>query len=139
MTTERSESAMQKPGQAARRMYSIQYKLEVVREALQPGACFREIARRHGLHESLIGAWRRLHAQGRLQQASNGAAQVKLLAVQVAARARGQAGEAEVAVPPPPVAGGAMHIAFSHGHRLSVRGEVAADALSAVIRELSRS
>jgi hypothetical protein len=32
-----------------------------------------------------------------------------------------------------------MHIEFSHGHRLSVRGEVDAGALSAVIRELSRS
>lgn len=138
MTTEQSQSALQMPGKAVRRMHSIQYKLEVVREALQPGASSRAVARRHGLHESLIGAWRRLHAQGRLQQIHDGAAQVSLLPVQVEAPARRRPRVVEAATSAA-VAGGAIHIEFSHGHRLSVRGEVDANALSAIIRELTRS
>jgi len=139
MTVERSENAMQMPGTGIRRKHSIQYKQQVVREALQPGTSIREVARRHGLHVSLIGVWRRQHAQEPLSAARASVARPTLLPVQVSAESPGRRGEGEAAITAHSVAGGSIHIEFSRGHRLSVRGEVDANALSAMIRELTRS
>jgi transposase len=138
MTTERSGTEVQESGRGTRRKHSMQYKRRVVLESLKPGASARQIAARHGLHESLIGVWRRLHSQGRLQEAQSSAA-VKLLPVQIPAETHGRTSQVEASIAPRSISGGAIHIEFSHGHRLSVRGEVDANALSAVIRELSRS
>lgn len=137
MTTERSGVQVQESGKGTRRRHSIQYKRQVVLESLKPGTSTREVAHRHGLHESLVGVWRRLHSQGRLQQTRSTVAEVKLVPVQVPADApeRAHRVEASSATQAP----GAIHIEFSHGHRLSVRGEVPPNTLSAVIRELSRS
>lgn len=139
MMTERSVSEGRESGPGTRRRHSVQFKRRVVREVLELGASAREVARRHGLHESLIGAWRRLHSQGRLQEAHSSAAEAKLLAVQVPTEAAGRASRVDASIVPRAMDGGAIHIEFSHGHRLSVRGEVDGHVLSAVIRELSRS
>jgi transposase len=139
MTAERSENAIQMPGTGTRRKHSIQYKLQVVREALQPGTSIREVARRHGLHVSLIGVWRRQHAQEPLPEARDSVALPILLPVQVSAELQGRSGGGEAAIAAHSVAGGSIHIEFSHGHRLSVRGEMDANALSAMIRKLTRS
>ena len=139
MTTERSAAQTQESGKGTRRRHSTQYKRQVVLESLKPGASTREVAHRHGLHESLVGVWRRLHSQGRLQQTRSAVAEVKLLPVQVPTEAPGRAHRVEASRAPQAQTPGAIHIEFSHGHRLSVRGEVDISALSMMIRELSRS
>ena len=132
----KAEAQTQELGKRTRRKHSMQYKLRVVRESLKPGISTREVARRHGLHESLVGVWRRRYAHGDLQELTgNVAAEVKLLPVQVPDRAS----QVDASVVPRSAGAGAIHIEFSHGHRLSVRGEVPPNTLSAVIRELSRS
>lgn len=139
MTTERSDTQGQASGKGTRRKHSIQYKRRVVLESLKPDASAREVAHRHGLHESLLGVWRRQHSQGRLQDAHSALAEVKLLPVQAPAKSPSRANPAEALITPRAEIPGTIHIEFSHGHRLSVRGEVDASALSAVIRELSRT
>jgi transposase len=123
----------------SRRQHSVQYKLAVVREAGAPGISAREVARRHGLHESLIGAWRRLYAQGRLQESSDGVVPGQLLAVKLRAQAAHRTGRAEASIEPRALAEGTMDVEFLPGHRLSVRGAVDASTLSVILRELSRS
>lgn len=81
MTTKRSGAQTQESGEGTLRRHSIQSKRQVVMESLKPGASTREVAHRHGLHESLVGVWRRLHSQGRLQQTRSTVAEVKLLPV----------------------------------------------------------
>lgn len=137
MTTERSTAHTQECGKGARRRYSLRYKRQVVLESLKPGASTREVAHRYGLHESLVGVWRRLHSQGRLQQTRSTVAEVKLLPV-VPTAAPQRVQRVETSSAPQAQAPGAIHIEFSHGHRLSVRGEVDANALSVMIQELSR-
>lgn len=139
MVTERLVSGVRESGQGTRRKHSVQFKRRVVGEVLKPGASAREVARRHGLHESLIGVWRRLHSQGRLQEAHSGAAEAKLLPVQVPTEAAGRASRVDASIVRRAMDGGGIDIEFSKGHRLSVRGEVDGRMLSAVIRELSRS
>jgi transposase len=138
MTTERSGAQTQESGKGTRRRHSIQYKRQVVLESLKPGASTREVAHRHGLHESLVGVWRRLHSQGRQRQTRSTVAEVKLLPV-VPTEAPDRTHCGEVSSAPQGTVPGTIHIEFSHGHRLSVRGEVNASALSVMIRELSRS
>ena len=133
----RAETQTQEVGKRTRRKHSMQYKLRVVRESLKPGISTREVARRHGLHESLLGVWRRRYAQDDLQ--AGNAAEVKLLPVQVPTQASDRTSQTVASVVPHSATTGAIHIEFPHGHRLSVRGEVPPNTLSAVIRELSRS
>jgi transposase-like protein len=139
MGTERSGSEAQGSERRTRRRHSAQYKLQVVRESLKPGVSTREVAQRHGLHESLIGVWRRRYSQSQLPPSPPSTVEVKLLPVRVGREAARQVEPAEPSSADRMESGGAMHIEFSRGHRLSVRGEVDAGALSAVIRELSRS
>ena len=139
MTTERSGTEGEASGKGTRRRHSRQYKRRIVLESLKPGASAREVAHRHGLHESLLGVWRRQHSQGHLQDAQGTSAQVTLLPVQVSAEAESPSHPAATSVTPRAVSPGTIHIEFSHGHRLSVRGDVDANTLSVMLRELSRT
>jgi transposase-like protein len=138
MGTERSVSEVQGTVRKRRR-HSAQYKLQVVRESLKRGVSTREVAQRHGLHESLIGVWRRRYSQSPLPASQSNTVGVKLLPVRVDTEVARPLQPVEPSSTPQVETGGTLHIEFSHGHRLSVRGEVDAGALSAVIRELSRS
>lgn len=138
MKTAGSVSEVGESGQGARRRHSVEFKRRVVGEVLK-GAAVREVARRHGLHESLIGAWRRLYAQGRQREANGSGAEAKLLPVQIPPETAGRASRVDRSIVPRAMEGDAIHIEFSAGHRLSVRGEVDGQVLSAVIRELLRS
>ena len=139
MMTERSGTEGQTSSQRTRRKHSTQYKRRVVLESLKPGASAREVAHRHGLHESLLGVWRRQHSQDRLQDAQGTLAEVKLLPAQVSVEAERSSPPAGTSAAPPAPSPGTIHIEFSHGHRLSVRGEVDANTLSVMLRELSRA
>jgi hypothetical protein len=118
------------------RHFIRQFELDV---KAQTAGCAGGVAHRHGLHESLLGAWRRQHSQDRLQDAQGTLAEVTLLPVQVSVEAERAAPPAGTSGAPPAPSPGTIHIEFSHGHRLSVRGEVDANALSVMLRELSRT
>jgi transposase len=51
-------------GVARRRRFSIEQKLAVVAETMQPGLSISYVARRHGLSPSLVFRWRRLMSEG---------------------------------------------------------------------------
>jgi transposase-like protein len=51
-------------GVARRRRFSIDLKLAVVAETMQPGMSISYVARRHGLSPSLVFRWRRLMSEG---------------------------------------------------------------------------
>jgi len=100
MTTERSGTPARASGKGTRRRHSIQFKRQVVSESLKPGVSTREVAHRHGLHESLVGVWRRQDSLGRLQQTRSTLADVKLLPVQVPAEAPGRSQRVEASNAP---------------------------------------
>jgi Transposase IS66 family/Transposase len=47
-------------GTERQRRWSLQDKLQIVEETLQPGVTVTEVARRHGLAPSVVFTWRRL-------------------------------------------------------------------------------
>jgi transposase len=51
-------------GVARRRRFTMEQKLLVVKETLQPGMSISFVARRHGLSPSLVFRWRRLMSEG---------------------------------------------------------------------------
>src|SRR3954471_960180 len=53
-------------GTERRRRWSLQDKLQIVEETMQPGVTVTEVARRHGLAPSVVFTWRRLAREGRL-------------------------------------------------------------------------
>lgn len=53
-------------GPARRRRFSLEEKLRLVEEAFAPGVNASEVARRHGVHGSLLFRWRRQHRRGQL-------------------------------------------------------------------------
>ena len=56
-------------GTERRRRWSLQDKLQIVEETMQPGVTVTEVARRHGLAPSVVFTWRRLAREGRLGDA----------------------------------------------------------------------
>jgi transposase len=51
-------------GVARRRRFTVEQKLAVVTETMQPGMSISDVARRHGLSPSLVLRWRRLMTEG---------------------------------------------------------------------------
>jgi transposase len=51
-------------GIARRRRFTIEQKLAVVAETMQPGMSISYVARRHGLSPSLVFRWRQLMSEG---------------------------------------------------------------------------
>ena len=46
--------------------YSLDFKLEVLKETFAPGASVAAIARRHGMNTNVIFRWRKEYREGRL-------------------------------------------------------------------------
>jgi transposase-like protein len=51
---------------APRRQYSLEFKLEILKEISAPDASVASIARRHGLNSNMVFGWRRLLQEGKL-------------------------------------------------------------------------
>lgn len=49
-----------------KRRYSLEYKLQVVKETLAPGASVSIVARRHDINANVVFCWRKLFRQGEL-------------------------------------------------------------------------
>jgi transposase len=54
-------------GVERRRRWRVEEKLRIVAETERPGACFVEVARRHGICRSLLWNWRRQVRRGTLR------------------------------------------------------------------------
>jgi transposase len=121
-----------------RRRWSVQEKLQIVLETLEPGVSVPIVARRHSMNANQLFIWRGQHRRGELVVTrTQGERPVQLLPVEIRpSDVQAQAGnraenEAEPA--------GCMEIEFPGGRHLTVRGRIDAKSLRVLIRELSRS
>jgi len=111
-------------GVERRRRWSLQDKLRIVEETMQPGVTVTEVARRHGVAPSVVFTWRRLAREGRLGDA--GPAFVPVEITPVPAQVPSAAS--------PPRRTGLIEIVLRHGRRIRVDHEVAAEALRRVLQ-----
>ena len=111
-------------GVERRRRWSLQDKLRIVEETLQPGVTVTEVARRHGLAPSVVFTWRRLAREGRLDDAGPTFMPVEITPVPAQA--------APVASPARRT--GLIEIVLRHGRRVRVDREVDAEALRRVLQ-----
>jgi transposase len=111
-------------GTERRRRWSLQDKLQIVDETLQPGVTVTEVARRNGLAPSVVFTWRRLAREGRLGDA--GPAFVPVEITPVPARVPSAAS--------PPRRIGLIEIVLRHGRPVRVDREVDADALRRLLQ-----
>ena len=116
-----------------RRRWSVEQKLSVVRETLEPGAVAKVVADRHGISTGLLYTWRKQM----LTTAMAGFAPVEVApeapAPMLAARADPPA---EPARGLDASAGGVIEVQWSSGVRVSVRGSVDVKLLRSVLAEL---
>ncbi len=119
-------------GVERRRRWSAEAKARLVAETLVPGAVVSEVARRHGVSQSLLFAWRR-HA--RTEAPTEGAGSI-LLPVEIEPRP----GPIEDAHPRVVASrrrpSGTIEIELGSGKRVRVDSEVDADALRRVLSVL---
>ena len=118
-----------------RRRWSVEEKARIVDETLVPGAAVSEVARRHGVAQSLLFTWRR---QARVETSAEGASSI-LLPVEIEpsaaaadveyTRSRGVAGRRRRQ-------SGTIEIELGSGKRVRVDSEVDADALRRVLTVL---
>lgn len=66
-TSAKSDVVGSSVDRASRRMRTLEEKLEIVREASQPGASVAQVARKHGVNANLVFGWLRLHRRGLLE------------------------------------------------------------------------
>jgi len=117
-----------------RRRWSVEEKLRVVRETLEPGAITKVVAERHGISNGLLYTWRK-------QMLTT--AMAGFVPVQVAPEAPAPmlAAPAEPPVEPPQapgtVLGGVIEVQWSSGVRVRVGSGVDVKLLRSVLAELS--
>jgi transposase len=113
-------------GTERRRRWSLQDKLQIVEETLQPGVTVTEVARRHGLAPSVVFTWRRLVREGRLGDTDPAFMPVAITPV--------PAQVPSAASPPRRI--GLIEIVLGRGRRIRVDREVDAEALRRVLQVL---
>ena len=111
-------------GTERRRRWSLQDKLQIVEETLQPGVTVTEVARRHGLAPSVVFTWRRLAREGRL-----GDAGPTFMPVEVTPVPR-----QTTPIASPARHTGLIEIVLGRGRRIRVDREVDAEALRRVLQ-----
>ena len=120
-----------------RRKWSTREKVQIVQEALQPGAVLQEVAQRHGLHPSLLTRWRAQHGAAAKKVIGR---EARLIPVEVERGARPRNRFVRpVRVSENSIKLGAIEVEFSSGRRMCIQGVVDARMLSTVLQELSRS
>jgi transposase len=111
-------------GVERRRRWSLQDKLRIVEETIQPGMTVTEVARRHGLAPSVVFTWRRLAREGRLGDAGPTFVPVEITPVPAQAPS----------VTSPSRRTGLIEIILGRGRRIRVDREVDAEALRRVLQ-----
>jgi transposase len=123
-------------GVERRRRWSKDEKARIVEETLMPGAVVCEVARRHGVAQSLLFTWRR---QARAVEPGGRDGSI-LLPVEIgAATASGSeaARHSRAASSGRRTKSGVIEIELGSGNRVRVDSEVDADALRRVLNVLS--
>ena len=119
-----------------RRKWSDREKAQIVQEAQRAGARLQEVARRHGLHPSLLTRWR---AQYRTVRKKAVRREVRLLPVTVERQiARFQPARADNKHQDTSTSG-TIEVEFSAGRRLHIQGIVDTQTLRTLLQELARS
>jgi transposase len=114
------------PGGRRRRSWTRDEKRRIVEESLQEGTSIAEVARRHELNANLLFTWRRkMDVEPTLQKDP-----MEIVPVTIA---RGLAAEGHC-----PEAAGQMEIVLSEGDRILVWADVETEALTRVLKALSR-
>ena len=124
-------------GKRTRRLWTAEDKRRIVREAQRPGAVRQEVARRHGVHVSVLNRWR-TEQLSKTSGAKKTVSRLRMLPVQVR---RSQPSRRASRPIPTTIAGtevGTMEVGFPAGQRLTVRGVVDGGLLRTVLQELSR-
>lgn len=132
-------------GPERRRRWSEDEKARIVEETLRPGAQVAEIARRHGVSRSLIYEWRR--ATRNVLSSPTALPEPAFVPILLSApdEAQSAATVSETAPPnraprrPPrrrTAGGGEIEVVLPDGVRLTLRGQVEATALRAVLAVL---
>ena len=125
-----------------RKQWSVQEKLQIVRETLQSEGSVPVIARRHGVNANQIFTWRREYRRGKLLERSVETARDRkapaLLPVQIHVPMRAVPQEARAA-PVSPAQPERVEIEFPSGTRLRIWGGLGTERLQAILRELSRA
>jgi transposase len=124
-------------GVERRRRWSKDEKARIVEETLMPKAVVCEVARRHGVAQSLVFAWRR---QARAEGAGGRDGSI-LLPVEIGAMTAPSGSDAarhsRAATSGRRTKSGVMEIELGSGNRVRVDSEVDADALRRVLSVLS--
>jgi transposase len=111
-------------GTERRRRWSLQDKLQIVEETMQPDVTVSEVARRHGLAPSVVFTWRRLAREGRLGDAGPAFVPVEITPVPVQAASMVSSSRRT----------GMIEIVLGRGRRIRVDREVDAEALRRVLQ-----
>lgn len=129
-------------GPELRRRWTEEQKLRLVAETFRPGASISGVARRHGVHSSVVFRWRRRFTEPVPTEGPAPAAIVpatitapNLVPVRVVADAPEPAPSPPPAFTPAPVAG-LIEIELARGQRVRVDRHVDADALRRVLAVL---
>ena len=123
-----------------RKQWSVQEKLQIVRETLQSGSSVPIIARHHGVNANQIFTWRREYRRGKLLERGVESARDRkapaLLPVQIHVPMKTARQEARAA-PSPASQPERVEIEFPSGTRLRIWGGLGTERLQAILRELS--
>jgi transposase len=120
-----------------RRRWSKDEKARIVEETLMPGAVVSEVARRHGVAQSLVFTWRRLARTAARPSKRNGSmllpVEIDSTAPPAVSEGARQSRAATIGRRPKP---GMIEIELGSGSRVRVDNEVDADALRRVLSVL---
>ena len=126
-----------------RKQWSVQEKLQIVRETMQSGSSVPVIARRHGVNANQIFTWRREYRRGRLLERGVESARDRkapaLLPVQIHVPMKTTPQEAHAAPAAAASQPERVEIEFPSGTRLRIWGGLGTERLQAILRELSGS
>ena len=124
-----------------RKQWSVQEKLQIVRETLQSGSSVPVIARGHGVNANQVFTWRRQYQRGKLLERGAESARERkapaLLPVQIHVPMKPAPQEARAAPVSPASEPQRVEIEFPSGTRLRIWGGLGTDRLQAIVRELS--
>ena len=124
-----------------RKQWSVQEKLQIVRETLPPDASVAVVARRHGVNANQIFTWRREYRRGKLlERGAESAGERKapaLLPVQIHVPMKAAPQEARAAPVSPAPQPERVEIEYPSGTRLRIWGGLGTERLQAILRELS--
>ena len=124
-----------------RKQWSVQEKLQIVRETLQSEGSVPVIARRHGVNANQIFTWRREYRRGKLLERGVESARDRkapaLLPVQIHVPMKAVLQEARTAPASRSPEPERVEIEFASGTRLRIWGGLGKERLQAILRELA--